>query len=582
MAKRKSLQPWPETVWHSSGRVRESTSLQVIRQHLQNSVGFDTIERWREFTPEDESPWWWGFDSAWRTPDGDRVKARLLLAPDTTFVKRMKLSRQDLEAKNIDVELAWVLTAEADTPWDNNWRSPLGMFGDRRTYDWASGRMPLMTYTGFTEMDTDHMREGFEELAECPWYITVITHDTRPLHEASEGDGCVASFVPPSLQGRVLEFRVFGDQDAIINADGVLPDSKLRLKMGGALILPTVPRQDGWSFADYAIRRPLGGDLEQLLKEAAETVARYGALQPHYCENARWAVEDLRRSWVLPEIEEAPRRVLLEKQRSEEQVVELQGALQKLRGEAEQERREHRATRQEKDEAVRRLTELTKSPLVQGAHEARREAEMAWSAQEATDELAERLASEIGWLRRQLAERPGRSYDEKAPELPKGPESWEELLVLAPELLPKIRVLDDVLDSVSKIDRHPKTKLWLRRTWTALEAYQAYAEAKESQGPVVLPTMQAYLQWELADTIFPQSWHAGKEASMTRRDPKYAALRTFTVPEHGPVLMGEHVRIGDNRPPAPRMYLFDDTSGPTGLIWVGYIGPHLPNGVKVS
>lgn len=589
MAKRRSLQPWPETVWHSSGRIRNSASLRVIRQHLQESASNGSIVRWREFTPTTEKYpiqgyWWWGFDATWRTPDGDGVKARLLLAPDTTFLKKKKYSRQDLEARDIDVEMAWTLTAEADRAWDSSWKSPLGMFGDRRTYDWASGKLHLMTYTGLPDLTVGYTQGAFETLARCSWYITVVTHDMRPLHEAQKSEKGVAAFVPPSLQGRVVEFRVFGDQVDVVNTGGVLPDSKLRLKMGGALILPNDPRQDGWSLADYSIRRPPGGALEQLLKETGEAVARYGEARPHYCTNARWAVEDLRGSWGLPEIEVSPSRLLRERQEADDRAQELEQELADLRRVVDHERKVSRQAEQDRKQIEERLRTLTQSSLVQGAHEARQQAEAAWSAQEVTDELAERLAHEVSWLRRQLAERPGRSYDEKAPELQEGPSSWEELLGLLAghELLPKIRLLDDVADSLAKLEHHPKAKLWLRRTWTALEAYQAYAEAKESQGPEVLPHMQAYLQWELADTIFPLSWHAARETSVARKDPKFAALRTFTVPEHGPILMGEHVRIGDNRPPAPRMHLFDDTAGKTGLIWVGYIGPHLPNGAKVS
>jgi hypothetical protein len=580
VAKRKALQPWPDNVWHSNGRVRKSISLQVIRQHLQDAVSDGSIVHWRDFTPSSE-PWWWGFDAAWRTEDGHRVKARLLLTADPNFVEKKKLTREDLETRDIDVEMGWTITAQADGPWNSSWPSPLEMLSDRHTYDWVTGRMPLLDYSGFTNkaINAEHLQHALSELVKCPWYITVVTHDTRPLHQAQScKEGAVSTLVPPSLQGRVLEFRVFGDQDEIVNAEGVLPDSRLRLKVGGALVLPTTPRQDAWSLADYAVRRPSGGDMEQLLKETAETVARYASLQPHFCDRARWGVEDLGESWVLPEIELAPQRVLLEKQAAEERVRELETVLSETRDLLRQERETARLVYAAKEETQQRLRKLTESPLVRGAHEARQQAEEAWQAQEASDALAERQASEISWLRRQLAEFPGRSYDEPVPEAQDGPNNWEELLQFAFDRLPKVRVLDDVIEHLDKLDRHPKTKSWVRRTWTALEVYQAYADVKESQGPEVLPHMQAYLRSELATTIFPESWHAPKEAAQMKRDPKYAAMRTFHVEEHGMVFMGEHVRVGGNRPPAPRMYVFDDTSGRTGLIHVGYIGPHLPNG----
>jgi hypothetical protein len=579
--KRRMLHPWPDNAWHSSGRVRKSISLQVIRQYLQDSAATESIMYWRDFTPLGPD-YWWGFDAAWRTDDGHRIKARLLLEPDSTFVKKKKLTREDLETRDVDVEMTWSLTAEADGPWNLNWKSPLGIFADRRVYDWVSGRMPLMRYTGFTVMDAEHIQDGFKELETTPYYITVITHDKAPSSEVSDNDTGLVDLVPPSLKGRILEVRVFGDQDQIINADGVLPDSRLRLKWGGALILPTSPRQEAWPTADYMIRRPSGGNMEQLLKETAETVTRYAALQPHLCDRARSGLKDLRESWELPEIELAPRRILMEKREAEEEAARLRLLLEDARNEAETERKGRREAEQTRDVASGKLRELTESSLVKGARELQQQAEAAWQAMDASDALAERLAAEVAYLRSQLAQVPGRSYNEPVPEPQEGPSSWEELLQLTFERLPKVRVLDDVIEHLDKLDRHPKTKLWVRRTWTVLKAYQAYAEAKEIQGPEVLPRMQAYLRWEMAPVVFPESWHASKEVTLLKRDPKFSAMRTFRVERHGMVFMGEHVRVGGNRPPAPRMYLFDDTSGPTGLIHVGYIGPHLPNGDRVS
>jgi hypothetical protein len=580
MAKRRSLQPWPETVWHSSGRVGRSSSLRVIRQHLQSCVDDGSVAHLRDFKPDGED-WWFGFDAAWRTDDGDRIKARLQLAPDMTFVRRRKLSRADLETQDVDVDLYWSLTAEADRPWNLNWPSPLGMFGDQRTYDWVTGKMPLRDYSGFNAeaLQPAFVRQSFEELSTCPWYITVITHDRTPLHQAATcKEDSLAKMVPPSLQGRVLEFRFFGDQDQVVNTEGVLPESRLRLKWGGSLILPTRPRHDEWALADCIIRRPPGADMEQMLKETAEAVTRYAELRPHYCDRARSGVENLRTSWVLPEIELAPKRVLLEKQQAVEEVERLGRVIESLRAVLAAERRHGQELLQAKEQAEEGLKELLESPLVQGASEARQQAEAALQLVEEADDLTERLTAEVGYLRRQLALVPGRSYDEPVPEPQDGPKSWAELLALAPELLPGIRILADVAEPLDKLDRHPKTKTWLRRTWTALEAFQAYTEAKKSQGAEVLPHMLAYLRWELAEVVFPESWYAAGEAAVLRRDPKYAAMRTFAVPELGPVFMGEHVRVGGNRPPAPRMHVYDDTTGPTGQILVGYIGPHLPNG----
>jgi hypothetical protein len=528
MAKRKPLQPWPETIWHSRGRLNSSQALQVIRQHLQQHP----VVHWREYTPESEE-WWWGFDATWRTPSGERIKARLELQPDSAL-RAMGLTKERLEARE-KVEMAWVLTAEADHSWDLSWPSPLTtMLGDVRTYDVSSGQFAFSEYTAVREMTTQDLRHWLQSMSAITGYITVLTHDMRPVKEVKLAkEPSLVDMLPPSLRGRVLEIRLFDHQERLANTREVLPESRLGLWCGGALILPTKPRQDQWNWDDYEITRPSGGDMEQLLKETAETVVRYAQLQPHSDDHARWCVQDLRKTWELPEIEQAPARVLLEKKRTEEQVMQLQGVLQELRGELGAEQRARAAAEESARQVQEQLRRLAQSVSVQRIQDLEAQNEVAWRVQESTDAHAEKLTGEVAYLRRLLAQVPGHSYDEPVPERTEGPLSWEELLELAGELLSKVRLLDCVAESVKKLRGHANEKTWLRRTWDALEAYQAYAEAKETQGPEVLPHMQAYLRWELAESLFPESWHAPKEAGLLRRDPKYAAMRTFTVEGHG-------------------------------------------------
>jgi hypothetical protein len=62
---------------------------------------------------------------------------------------------------------------------------------------------------------------------------------------------------------------------------------------------------------------------------------------------------------------------------------------------------------------------------------------------------------------------------------------------------------------------------------------------------------------------------------------RFVAARTLPVPREvdpsGRIVMEAHIRIGSGKPPAPRMHLHDDTSGETGKIYIGHLGPHLPN-----
>jgi len=580
MAKRKQLLPWPDTVWHASGRVRHTTALDAIRDHIDDSIEHGEIADARRFLPEG-GHWWWGVDAAWQTKDGDRINARLLLAPDLVIAEREGLQRHSPDVIPADLDLSWTLTAEADRPWQMAWKSPVDvMFGNLTTYDWVGGRLLLMEETGALDLHTEHLAQQFEELSACPWYIPVVTHDRRPVEEAVQSPGLpLAELVPPSLRGRVVEFRVYGDQDQIVNADGVLPESRLRLKWGGGLILPTKPRHDEWPMADCIVRRPPGGTFGQLLKETADAVVRYAALRPHFCSRARAGVENLRNSWVLPELPVASARAMREKREAEERARELETLLAETRDLLRREREKAQLVYASKEAAEKRLLELERNPLTEQAKEFRAEAESAWAAEATAQAEAEELTREVAYLRRQLALVPGRSYAEPVPERPKGPESWQELFELATELMPYVRILDCAREPVKSLRGHSSEKTWLRRTEEALEALNAYGEAKAEHGAGVLPHFTAYLDWPQATTLISKGMYVASEVLLERggSDLRVRRTRLFTVPELGEVFMGAHVRIGGGRPPAPRMHFYDDTAGPTGQVIVGYVGPHLPN-----
>lgn len=578
MAKRRTLQPWPETVWYSGGRVTDPHILQTIRKRLQRKP----FLHWREYTPlhSEESPWWWGFDAAWRTEDGARIKARLELQPSAVATKILNLDRAAVESGKYAVEMGWHLTAEADTPWRLEWPSPVAMLSGVHLHDWASGRLPLTGRFGtLPDMDAQQLGEAIRELSAVSWCITVITHDKRSTDVDPCGEPKLVDYLPPSLLGRVLEVRVVGEQDQLINADGVLPDSKLRLKRGGALILPSTPRQEAWPWADYCVRRPSGGSMDQLLKETAEAVTRYAALPPHYGSSTRWYLEQMREGWELPEIEAAPQRVLQERDHALTLAAELEQQLVQVRAEAEAERKAAQQARQALEEAKAEVQEVRRLPLAQQAQEAERQAREAWGLSELSDAEVERLTGEVAWLRRQLAQVPGRSYGEPVPEPTKGPDTWQELLELAPQLLDHVQVLGSVKEPLQKLYGHASSSNWLRRTWDTLEALNAYVAAKQEHGPAVLPNFATYLEWPQATDLVPRTWFRPSEVSLARL-PKGALKQTrmFEVPGLGEVFMGPHVRIGQGSGGlAPRLHFYDDTCGPTGKVHVGYIGPHLPN-----
>lgn len=72
---------------------------------------------------------------------------------------------------------------------------------------------------------------------------------------------------------------------------------------------------------------------------------------------------------------------------------------------------------------------------------------------------------------------------------------------------------------------------------------------------------------------------AGTESKTVRRNPALLDTRLFAVDprvhESGWIEMMAHIKLGKGQL-APRLHYHDDTRGRTGLVHIGYIGPHLP------
>lgn len=587
MAKRKqTLVPWPENVWHTEGRASTLGLVHKIKSHLLRTHQDGQIQHFREFDTRDvrsDSGAWWGFDAGWCTADGARVRARLALSPDPFQAEQMGATYESVSADPaVPLRMVWVVTAEADRPWQMDWPSPVLAFfpagkGIKWDQDCLLGTLPMHNHTAFATM-LPVLGDLLDGLSALSWYTTVITHDRRPLDSEDQRPNLI-SVLPSGMIGRVLEIRAYGDQDQQFNA--LLAEHRVQLPWGGAVILPSTPRKDHWASSDYGIKVP-GGDLGRLLQKTALHVMKYTASPAHYHDQVRDAVDFMRDCWELPgaeltvshvreQLEEAQQEVgvLRSKLASAHKLVETLG---------EDRRKAEEVAEQSRGELLETMKAYREHPLGVRAAEARVQAEEAFSLQEDAMSLAEDLAAEVGWLRRQLAQAPGRSYGEQAPERPKGPKSWRELTDLADSLLSHVR-LGDIWGPLEKLAGHKSEDSWIRRTWDALETLEAYAEAKKEHGPDVLPHFRSYLDWPGATALVPKTMYSSSDSSLERggTDHRVRRTRLFKVEGLGEVFMGAHFRVGGVRPRAPRMHIYDDTSGTTGLIHVGYLGPHLVN-----
>lgn len=128
------------------------------------------------------------------------------------------------------------------------------------------------------------------------------------------------------------------------------------------------------------------------------------------------------------------------------------------------------------------------------------------------------------------------------------------------------------------LDKHGNSRTWAGKTWDALLALDDYARISLTEG--FAGDVTAYL----ADTpaacrTFSGRRHASTESGDVHRNPQYRQPRELPVPAEidpsGRVFMGAHFKIAQSARISPRMHYLDATAR-TQMIYVGYIGPHLP------
>ncbi|MFE2015619.1 hypothetical protein [Streptomyces sp. NPDC059491] len=121
---------------------------------------------------------------------------------------------------------------------------------------------------------------------------------------------------------------------------------------------------------------------------------------------------------------------------------------------------------------------------------------------------------------------------------------------------------------------------WVTVAWDALHALNDYAAASASG-----TTGGDFRHWcdnlpDDCENPFPSGKVKMKESETVGNNTDWRRQRTFPVPTtvagEGKLFMQAHLRIGGGNTVSPRLYFHDDGPG-TGLVYVGYIGPHPDN-----
>ena len=121
---------------------------------------------------------------------------------------------------------------------------------------------------------------------------------------------------------------------------------------------------------------------------------------------------------------------------------------------------------------------------------------------------------------------------------------------------------------------------WAQRVGDALKALDAYAKAKQRPERPFNGTFYMFCQYSGASAV-PAGAIQLTESPLLMQHSRLVEQRVFAVDTaldpSGWMLMTSHLRVQKSGNPAPRVYFYDDTRGPTGRVHIGYVGKHLDN-----
>jgi hypothetical protein len=159
---------------------------------------------------------------------------------------------------------------------------------------------------------------------------------------------------------------------------------------------------------------------------------------------------------------------------------------------------------------------------------------------------------------------------------PVRPESFDDLLAVIPKL-DSIQFTGDP-NITADLDEYDPLGTWAGKAWDALAALSDYAKA--SREGRCERDVDGYLRNPPGGCrTFPANRHARDESQDVQNNPRFRSARIFPVPTQadpsGRAFMASHFKIAQSGMISPRLHYIDDTAK-TGMLYVGYIGRHLP------
>ncbi|MDT0391136.1 hypothetical protein [Streptomyces dubilierae] len=273
----------PATVWLARGRHASGAVEDVLRRSLQRRKDDGDIDDFLELPEAGTGPAERVFEARWRAGGGVTVRARLSVTAGAG-------DRRE-----------WLLAAEAEEPWNDDWPSPAALFWpDEPETAWgedATARLSLGEINPLPRDDKE-VRRLLRSAVRGGWHIHVVVHEAMTTDD--RGRVPVARWLPPGLRHRVVEHRAAPQQLRGLN--WALRDSGVEVPRGGAVVLPGTPAPEGYHAGDFSVRAVFLDGTEPA--DLVDAVRRFAALPRPLPDGAEESLRALREDWHLLTLQE--------------------------------------------------------------------------------------------------------------------------------------------------------------------------------------------------------------------------------------------------------------------------------------
>lgn len=196
------------------------------------------------------------------------------------------------------------------------------------------------------------------------------------------------------------------------------------------------------------------------------------------------------------------------------------------------------------------------------------------------------VEAERDFLRRHLGELSARLVNQPH-ELPDASEdtdetdsfaSFSDLLNTARITLSGLVITAD-LASAAALDDHPKAAAWRRKAWDSLRTLDAYVTARTTGIASGITDVLAFARAGHPGSLISANIIKLGESEAVNGNERCRDARVFPVDvatdSSGRAYFAAHIALERFKPPAPRLHFYDDVTT-TGVVYVGYLGEHLP------